>query len=287
MPAGGVVILRGFLQTEAAIDRITVVEYNIVNSGSPFLQWAKGLRLASGDWIWIAESDDFCDPNFLEVMINGCIKTQCQIGFCKSFPVNDQGQKLDRQYISVAPGKYNGVQFLMQYLLQYNVISNASSVLCSAALMKTILREDVNEFKLFGDWITWIRACMNSDIYCSSLTANFHRTHPDSVRATTKRHGMFGVELRKFRDLVKAIVRDHEDYAERRLLAEMNRCMYVHDLGMHGCELVRDKRYMSSIFYIALATIRGRLNLYYVRGAFYWLLKSKELREIDESLKIY
>ena len=42
---------------------------NEKNTGSPFKQWAKGLRLAKGDLIWIAESDDDCDLNFLESQV--------------------------------------------------------------------------------------------------------------------------------------------------------------------------------------------------------------------------
>jgi len=39
---------------------------NKKNSGSPFKQWKKGLELAKGKYIWIAESDDSCELNFLE-----------------------------------------------------------------------------------------------------------------------------------------------------------------------------------------------------------------------------
>lgn len=50
-------------------DRITHRVYNTTNSGSPFKQWKKGLELAKGDLIWIAESDDFADITFLEKML--------------------------------------------------------------------------------------------------------------------------------------------------------------------------------------------------------------------------
>src|SRR5436190_2458977 len=33
------------------------------NSGSPFHQWNKGVNEAKGDFIWIAESDDYADPH--------------------------------------------------------------------------------------------------------------------------------------------------------------------------------------------------------------------------------
>ena len=31
------------------------------NSGNPFVQWNRGLEMAAGEYIWIAESDDFAD----------------------------------------------------------------------------------------------------------------------------------------------------------------------------------------------------------------------------------
>lgn len=37
---------------------------NDYNSGSPFKQWQKGIELARGKYIWIAESDDYADFSF-------------------------------------------------------------------------------------------------------------------------------------------------------------------------------------------------------------------------------
>ena len=39
---------------------------NKMNSCNPFKQWEKGIKLAKGDFIWIAESDDFAENCFLE-----------------------------------------------------------------------------------------------------------------------------------------------------------------------------------------------------------------------------
>jgi glycosyltransferase involved in cell wall biosynthesis len=48
--------------------------FNKINSGNTFIQWNKGTALAKGDYIWIAESDDFCELNFLEELIQPLIK---------------------------------------------------------------------------------------------------------------------------------------------------------------------------------------------------------------------
>ena len=42
---------------------------NAVNSGQPCSQWLKGMDMATGRYIWIAESDDTCSPLFLERMV--------------------------------------------------------------------------------------------------------------------------------------------------------------------------------------------------------------------------
>src|SRR4051794_30504658 len=39
------------------------------NSGSAFPQWNRGIELARGDYVWIAESDDSADPRFLETLV--------------------------------------------------------------------------------------------------------------------------------------------------------------------------------------------------------------------------
>ena len=36
--------------------------FNTSNSGSPFTQWDSGVNKAKGEFIWIAESDDFAEP---------------------------------------------------------------------------------------------------------------------------------------------------------------------------------------------------------------------------------
>ena len=45
------------------------VVFNDKNSGNTFTQWAKGIALAKGEFIWIAESDDVADLSFLEISV--------------------------------------------------------------------------------------------------------------------------------------------------------------------------------------------------------------------------
>src|ERR1700756_5018477 len=55
---------RSILSQHASDPRVRI-EFNQVNSGSPFKQWNRGVGLARGQYIWIAESDDYADERFL------------------------------------------------------------------------------------------------------------------------------------------------------------------------------------------------------------------------------
>ena len=57
---------KDILEQYANHNKVTQHIFNYVNSGSVFKQWIKGIQLAKGDYVWIAESDDFADVHFLE-----------------------------------------------------------------------------------------------------------------------------------------------------------------------------------------------------------------------------
>ena len=43
--------------------------FNKKNSGAAFRQWENGMGLASGQYLWMAESDDWADPGFLAALV--------------------------------------------------------------------------------------------------------------------------------------------------------------------------------------------------------------------------
>src|ERR1700738_1634065 len=59
---------RSILSEYAGDPRVRL-EFNEKNSGSPFKQWNKGVALASGEYGWIAESDDYADERLLERLV--------------------------------------------------------------------------------------------------------------------------------------------------------------------------------------------------------------------------
>ena len=47
--------------------------YNEKNSGSAFKQWKKGFEHATGDYVWIAEADDYCNKDLIKNIIKPCL----------------------------------------------------------------------------------------------------------------------------------------------------------------------------------------------------------------------
>ena len=70
---------------------ISQIIVNEQNSGSPFKQWKKGILLAKGEVIWIAESDDTCETTFLEKLLKTRQETNSVLVFCHSILINEYG----------------------------------------------------------------------------------------------------------------------------------------------------------------------------------------------------
>lgn len=83
---------------------------NKENSGSPFKQWDKGISLATGDIIWIAESDDYCELNLLEELVKALLeKPDVVVAYSSYIVFTDDG------YISEAKKKQQVLSWLGLY----------------------------------------------------------------------------------------------------------------------------------------------------------------------------
>lgn len=171
-------------------DRIDRLILNDNNSGSPFHQWQKGIAEATGEWIWIAESDDFCEPNFLEQLLK--LESKADIRYCQSTDVDTEGRKIiDRlettqcfeNNIWESNFEMTGKAFCLKYLKVKNVIPNASAVIFRKKLIQpNVFTEDLLQMKMCGDWLFWIRILENAYIGFCAQHLNYFRTHPHTSR---------------------------------------------------------------------------------------------------------
>jgi glycosyltransferase involved in cell wall biosynthesis len=172
--------------------------YNDANSGSPFKQWNKGIRATSGEYIWIAESDDIADPQLLATLVP-LLDQNPNVGlaYCQSCFIDGNDTILHTVNLSTEAHSAdrwqrdfiaNGVEECQKCLLFQNTIPNASAVLIRRSVYESIGGAEEGMF-LAGDWMTWIRMLLQSDIAFSAQTLNFFRTHSSSVRSKSVLNG--------------------------------------------------------------------------------------------------
>lgn len=165
---------------------------NKKNSGSTFKQWKKGLSLAKGKYIWIAESDDYCDNSFLDTVVielekNGrtvfCY-TQSQIIDTEGNILYNNIQWTDSFVKNIWKSDFemNGEEFVQNYLKEKNVVPNASAVVFRKdSIPKNILTK-LEDFNMTGDWLFWSLLSLKGSISFKGKALNYFRTSSQSTR---------------------------------------------------------------------------------------------------------
>ncbi|ADK79823.1 glycosyltransferase family 2 protein [Sediminispirochaeta smaragdinae] len=183
------------------------VEVNNHNSGSVFHQWAKGLELARGHYIWFAEADDFCSRDFLSTLLpvlEG--DPDILLAYCDSSVVDEKSRLIKPDFFRkiharLDPVKWNnnyinnGMQEIKENLFVKNTIPNASAVIMRTdALRRYGVYED---FTLSGDWMTYLRLLANGGklaYRCRQL--NYNRLHADRVTSQSNKSERYFQESR-------------------------------------------------------------------------------------------
>ncbi|TDP00882.1 glycosyltransferase family 2 protein [Flavobacterium sp. 245] len=175
------------LEKYARHSKVSHFIVNEKNSGSPFKQWQKGIQLAHGKYIWIAESDDFCEPIFLENLIE-MLSSDVVLAFCNSINVNQQGEKLGINTWAMSFDKLkwkvsyvnDGKSEIKTHLRYRNCIPNASAVIFKRDAVEDLFFED--SFYFCGDWSFWLKLLHKGQIAYLNRPLNYFRKHAVSTR---------------------------------------------------------------------------------------------------------
>ena len=171
---------------------------NETNSGSVFKQWRKGVELARGDLVWIAEADDIAEPGLLSAALNGFEDPEVVLSFVQSKQIGTDGEVLAEDYLEyvsdvdsvrwtesyVADGK----EEIRTALAIKNTIPNVSAVVFRRSALARVLAEDFDEvssMRVAGDWVVYIRLLMNGKVAFHSESLNLHRRHTGSVTVSS------------------------------------------------------------------------------------------------------
>jgi glycosyltransferase involved in cell wall biosynthesis len=197
---------------------------NKKNSGSTFKQWKKGITLAKGKYIWIAESDDYCDSNFLSSTIE-ILENDHSIGlvYCQSNIVDENNEylfnerawfdKLDA-YRWVNSFKMNGLEHVFKHMTDFNTIPNASAVVFRRELIQ--LKDIPTDFKYSGDWYFWITLLSRTNLFYIAQPLNFFRSSSQSTRSNQT----LGKKIKIIEERIKIINKLNSFKNETKLINE-------------------------------------------------------------------
>lgn len=171
---------------------ITHIVYNDRNSGSPFKQWKKGILMAAGEWVWIAESDDTADPRFLETASRR-LKANPGSGifysdsFCrpegKATARYSRFSEMKNSYFKTERWSNDyqeqGTDEVNGYLKYFCTINNTSAAVFRKDLLLPLLQK-LETFIYHGDWYCQLAIAMNSGICYSPEPLNTFRLHENS-----------------------------------------------------------------------------------------------------------
>lgn len=201
---------REIIETYRTREKIAHIVYNEHNSGSTFVQWQKGFDLAQGEYIWIAESDDFADPEFL----SSCVEQlesdpSCTLAYTESRLVDAESRPMKKRmkgaYSKGSPcDMWEGDDFILHNMLRCNTIYNASMVVFRKAAIpadKTYM-----QFRLNGDWLFWVKIALQGKVAHINAPYNNFRQHEVKVTHTSRTDGTGLAELLRLYDIFFSLI---------------------------------------------------------------------------------
>jgi glycosyltransferase involved in cell wall biosynthesis len=134
------------------------------NSGTPFAAWERICTLATGDYIWVCESDDVAEPSFLETAVaNLQAEPDAVMFYSNSLVINDASEVIghtDSYFHDVwkenrwdVDFTADGLNELLQYQLRGQTVPNMSSALFTAKAFRTAFTPFLKRLRLTGDWL--------------------------------------------------------------------------------------------------------------------------------------
>ncbi len=186
---GSLLLLQRFQQEHPESTRLLA---NVTNSGSPFSQWRKGIRAASGDLIWIAESDDFCAPDFLENLVPLFRNQGVMLAFGSTEFVSEDGKQ---QVWSLAeylpelgsriwkqPFVESAHRLVGRVWYYKNLVVNASGAIFRRIEDLPVLDDpSLLGLRMCGDWFFYLHLIRSGLVAYNPEAINYYRQHPSNT----------------------------------------------------------------------------------------------------------
>lgn len=180
---------RDILEDYRDNPHVTHLVYNETNSGSAFHQWKRGIELTQGEWIWIAESDDYAEPTFLDEMLTEATKhPSCSIVASTPIYIYPDGNTWHQPIKE--PRLIPGPDFARHHLPSGNCLPNASALLLRKSTITTDALYSITNMRLCGDWMLYAHCCRKGDVLLTDKVLSSFRQHGDNTSSAAEKQGL-------------------------------------------------------------------------------------------------
>jgi glycosyltransferase involved in cell wall biosynthesis len=180
--------------------KVTHLVFNETNGGSTFKQWNKGIELAKGEYIWIAESDDYTENTFLETIIAEFEKRP-NVGLIYTTlkTVDSSGNViLDNTIQDWNNGnviEYKGVDFVKKQLSMDVQIWNASTMIFRKSIYPNSEQQLLySKMRYCGDWFFYVLLAEKMDVLKINKSLCYFRRHSQNVSTKADASGLTFIE---------------------------------------------------------------------------------------------
>ncbi|OOG48392.1 glycosyltransferase [Polaromonas sp. A23] len=179
---------QAILQRYAQRPEVTHCVLNTGNSGSAFRQWRRGLQLATGDLVWIAESDDYCDNNFLQEVLRCFSNPAVRLAFARTTFVRGTPPVeiwSSEEYLGdLGLGLWSRPFTMAAHSLvklawsRKNILPNVSAAVFRHPGQCSLLEDPQwQSLRACGDWLLYLHLVRGGLVGYTPKATNFYRQH--------------------------------------------------------------------------------------------------------------
>ena len=239
------------------------IEFNAANSCSTFKQWNKGVGLALGEYIWIAESDDYADVRFLERLV-GVLDSEPKAAFayCRSWRVSAEDMVdgfgdayLEDRQTSRWTADYlaDGYEEFQKYFVFTNTVPNASAVVFRKATYVQVGGAD-ESYRMMGDWKLWAAMALTGKVAYLGEPLNYFRFHELSVRGRDKLRDVSAEEMLRVANWL--LQNSAIPYSERAEIRKFHSLRWTKAITAKGLPIQRRWAILQNAFVVDPAPLR-------------------------------
>ena len=180
---------------------------NETNKGV-YKQWLTGFSLASQPWVWVAEADDSCEPDFLETLL-GYAHDDVNLIYAQSKKIDGEGNTTaedNRAHSNdISKTRWNqdyielGVREVADALAYRNTIPNGSAALLRKSAIAGF-EDTLKNMRFTGDWLLYCHLLRTGKVAFVARPLNHFRRHAQTVTSTQGKTVDYLIELAWIRE---------------------------------------------------------------------------------------